>query len=156
MVQRIFLRFLLVTLITTSVFPILCVAPQGTPEPALADRARLAAEHLGPRLEFWKSRLKLQEWKVEVVQTKGSELRPGTVGNIHWDGIDKTARIRVLAAVEYKRPYRTAVKEMEETLVHELIHLELASLPRTDATHWEEESAVERLTQALLSLDQER
>jgi hypothetical protein len=156
MVQRILLRFLLATLVTTSVFPIMCVAPQGAPEPSLAQREQLTEKFLAPRLEFWKTRLKLHDWAIEVVQAKSTELRPGTIGNIHWDEIAKTARIRVLAAAEYKRPYQAALQEIEGTLVHELIHLELASLPRTDTSRADEELAVERISQALLSMEYQR
>jgi hypothetical protein len=42
---------------------------------------------------------------------------------------------------------------MEFTMVHELIHLELASLPRTDASRRDEEAAVDRMAGALLRLD---
>jgi hypothetical protein len=156
MVQRVFLRFLLLAPVARSIFPILCVAPEGVPEPTLAERTQLTDEFLAPRLALWQRRLKLQQWDIEVVQSKASELRPDTVGNIHWDPIGKTARIRVLAAAEYKRPYRLALQEIEATLVHELVHLELASLPRTDGSRGEEETAVEHIAQALLSAEQER
>jgi len=88
-----------------------------------------------------------------MVQAKLSELRPGTLGNIHWDDADKTAKIRVLAASEYKIPYEAALKDMECTLVHELVHLELAQLPRSDASREEEEHAVVDLSEALLALE---
>jgi hypothetical protein len=42
---------------------------------------------------------------------------------------------------------------MEFTLVHELIHLELASLPRSDASRTDEEHAVNHMAEALLRLD---
>jgi hypothetical protein len=42
---------------------------------------------------------------------------------------------------------------MEFTIVHELIHLELASLPRSEASRSEEEYAINHLASALLDLD---
>jgi hypothetical protein len=48
------------------------------------------------------------------------------------------------------------LQDMEFTVVHELIHLELSSLPRSDASRREEEYAVNRITEALLKLDRER
>jgi hypothetical protein len=42
---------------------------------------------------------------------------------------------------------------MEDTIVHELIHLELASLPTTDTSRSDEEFAVNHLAEGLLELD---
>jgi hypothetical protein len=119
----------------------------------LDDRNQKADEYLQPRVAVWQKRLKLSGWKVTMVQVKLSELRPGTLGNIHWDDADKTAKIRVLAASDYKLPYDAALKDMECTLVHELVHLSLASLPRSDASREEEEQAVVGLSEALLALE---
>jgi hypothetical protein len=41
---------------------------------------------------------------------------------------------------------------MEVTVVHELVHLELASLPRSDASRRVEEHAVNEIANALLRL----
>jgi hypothetical protein len=38
-------------------------------------------------------------------------------------------------------------------VVHELIHLELASLPKSEASRRKEETAVNQLAEALLALD---
>lgn len=87
-----------------------------------------------------------------IVSHRG-ELRPGTLGNIHWDQESKTARIRVLDPNEYQTPFASAFQDMEFTVVHELIHLELASLPRNDASRTDEEYAVNHMADALLALD---
>ena len=42
---------------------------------------------------------------------------------------------------------------MEFTIVHELVHLELASLPRSEASRSNEEHAVNLSAEALLRLD---
>jgi hypothetical protein len=105
------------------------------------------------RLGVWQDRLELGDWKISVVMSRRSDLRPGTLGNIRWDMDDKTARIRVLGANEYQMPFEAAYQDMEFTLVHELIHLELASLPRSDASRGDEEYAVNRMADALLQLD---
>jgi hypothetical protein len=46
-----------------------------------------------------------------------------------------------------------ALTAMEDTIVHELIHLELASLPTTDTSRSDEEFAVNHLAEGLLELD---
>jgi hypothetical protein len=45
---------------------------------------------------------------------------------------------------------------MEFTVVHELIHLELSSLPHSEASRRVEEHAVNRLADALLKLDRKQ
>ena len=45
------------------------------------------------------------------------------------------------------------LEDMEFTVVHELIHLQLSSLPRSEASRSDEEHAVNRITDALLKLD---
>ena len=87
-----------------------------------------------------------------------SELRRGTLGNVHWDADKKTATIRVLDASDYGRPFRATLEDMEFTVVHELVHLELASLTRnfksrSEESFSEEEQAVNRMSDALLQLD---
>jgi hypothetical protein len=99
--------------------------------------------YLRSRLVFWKARLQLDDWSVALQISQASDLRPGTLGSIHWDPQKKTAVIRALDT-----PRR--VSEMECTIVHELIHLELASLPRTDESRVVEEGVVNRLANALL------
>jgi hypothetical protein len=42
--------------------------------------------------------------------------------------------------------------DMEFTVVHELVHLQLSSLPRSEASRSAEEHAVNEITQALLNL----
>jgi hypothetical protein len=42
---------------------------------------------------------------------------------------------------------------MELTVVHELVHLDLASLPRRQASRSSEEHAVNGIAQAMLGLD---
>lgn len=119
----------------------------------MEDRSRLAASHLRDALPRWQKRLKLDDWNVTIVPSDPRELRPGTFGNIRWDSTKKRAVIRVLDARHYEMPYRTALRDMEFTVVHELIHLELSSLPRSEASRSDEEHAVNRIAQALLDLE---
>jgi hypothetical protein len=134
-------------------FALPCAAPEPPPEPSPADRSPLAQQYLAKRIDLWQQRLQLQDWKISVIPSHRSELRAGTVGNIHWDADSKTARIRILDASEYRTQFYATLQDMEFTMVHELIHLELASLPRTDASRRDEEAAVDRMAGALLRLD---
>jgi hypothetical protein len=127
-----------------------CLAPQPPREPSLRERGRLADKFVHEKLPFWQNRLKLQDWKISILSVHPSDLRPHTLGNIHWDTDNKSAVIRVLNASDYHTPFRATLKDQEFTIVHELIHLELVSLPRSEASRSDEEYAINHLADALL------
>jgi hypothetical protein len=121
------------------------------------ERTALAASFTIEKLYRWQKRLQLEDWKISVAVARTSELKPKTLGNIHWDTEKKTAIIRVLDPADYEMPLPEMLQDMEFTVVHELIHLELASvlspLTRNDASRREEEHAVNHMADALLKLD---
>jgi hypothetical protein len=120
---------------------------------AAPDRGEAIVNFLNGRLAIWQQRLNLQDWKISIVMSHPSELKPRTLGNIHWDSDKKAAMIRVLHPADYKMPYKAMLDDMEFTVVHELIHLELSSLPRSEASRRDEEYAVNQIAEALLKLD---
>jgi hypothetical protein len=130
-----------------------CFAPQTPPEPNRVERRRLADSFLHEKLPYWQHRLTLEDWKISILAVHPSDLRPHTLGNVHWDKEQKTAAIRVLDASDYQMPFRATLNDLEFTIVHELIHLELASLPRSEASRSDEEHAVNRLAEALIKLE---
>jgi hypothetical protein len=108
---------------------------------------------LGEKLWLWQKRLNLSNWKIRLNLARASQLKPRTLGNIHWDADTHTAEINVMAPDDYKLSMHDMLADMEFTVVHELIHLELSSLPRSEASRSAEEHAVNQITQALLNLD---
>ena len=92
--------------------------------------------------------------------SRSTDLKPKTLGNIHWDLAKKSAVIRVLDPADYKLPFNAMLDDIEFTVVHELIHLEMApvltDLQRNDANRREEEYAVNHVAEALLKLDRGR
>ena len=82
------------------------------------------------------------------------------MGSIHWDSEKKTAVIRVLDPADYSLPFHEMLDDLEFTVVHELIHLEivpvLSRFARSDADRIEEEHAVNYMADALLRLDRGR
>lgn len=124
---------------------------------AARERTLLAESYTNERLAVWQQRLNLQDWKVSIVIARSTELKPKTLGNVHWDLPKKTAVIRVLDPADYHLPYREMLQDMEFTVVHELIHLELAptlsDLQRSEANRREEEHSVNHMADALLKLD---
>jgi hypothetical protein len=153
------LRFLFrrVVLISSSlgVAAGVCLAPVTPCDPNISARGELADKYVHQKLPEWQRRLKLEDWKVSILSVHPSDLRPHTLGNIHWDADKKTAVIRVLNASDYHMPYRATLNDMEFTIVHELIHLELVSLPRSEASRSDEEYAINHLADALLEFERE-
>ncbi|HLI86089.1 MAG TPA: hypothetical protein VKV17_19390 [Bryobacteraceae bacterium] len=117
------------------------------------DGEQAIVSFLNSRLAIWQQRLTLQDWKISIIMSHPSDLKPRTLGNIHWDSDKKSAVIRVLDASDYKMAYKDMIDDMEFTVVHELIHLELSSLPRSEASRRDEEHAVNQIAGALLKLD---
>ena len=121
------------------------------PEPQIP-----AQQFTAERLAVWQQRLKLDDWKISVALTRLSDLPPKTLGGIRWDKSKKTATIWVVDPADYQLPYREMLDDMELTIVHELVHLDLASLPRGQASRGTEEHAVNGIAQAMLGLDRKK
>jgi len=80
------------------------------------------------------------------------DLNPDTLGNLKWIAAGRTATIKVLNPLDYDMSAAQIPADIERTIVHELIHLELSVLPRTGSKRVEEQ-VVNRMTEALLRLD---
>ena len=121
------------------------------------ERTMVVERYAAERLAVWQKRLNLQDWNISLVVSRATELKPKTLGNIHWDSDKKTATLRVLDPADYKLAFNEMLQDVEFTVVHELIHLELSPvlspLQRNDANRREEEHAVNHMADALLKLD---
>jgi hypothetical protein len=128
-----------------------------TPAEAAHERTVVVERYANERLALWQKRLNLQDWNISLVVSRATELKPKTLGNIHWDSDKKTATLRVLDPADYKMAFNDMLQDVEFTVVHELIHLELSPvlspLQRNDANRREEEHAVNHMADALLKLD---
>lgn len=124
--------------------------------PQSPDKSLIAESFLSQKLWAWQRRLRLQDWKINIRVVRRSELKPKTLGNVHWDVNNKSAVIRVMHPEDYDVPFQEMLEDMEVTVVHELVHLHLAQLPRSDATKGAEEQAVSLLCDALISLDRKK
>ena len=113
-------------------------------------------QFLDERATVWCRRLNLDEWRISVNMTRRSDLKPKTLGGIRWDKGKKSAVIWVLDPSDYRLPFPEMLNDMELTIVHELVHLELASLPRSEASRSSEEHAVNGIAEALLALDRKK
>jgi hypothetical protein len=120
--------------------------------PTTDSKDREVSKFVNLKLQIWQDRMNLKDWDIQVEMARAGQLEPKTLGNVHWDTDIKQARIMVLAPQDYKLPYKEMLEDMEVTVVHELVHIQLASLPRSDASRRTEEHAVCELTSALLKL----
>jgi hypothetical protein len=130
------------------------IAPPATAGPnQLAQQSQLAQQFVDERIAVWRQRLKLESWKIAAVMTPLSDLAPKTLGGIRWDKPKKSAVIFVLNPADYRLPFREMLDDMELTIVHELVHLELATAAHHEASRSVEEHAVNGIAEALLALD---
>jgi hypothetical protein len=125
-----------------------CITPR--------EQSEFVDQFVHERLALWRQRLKLENWQIAIVMIRRSNLKPKTLGGIRWDKGKKSAVISILDVSDYRLGFREMLDDMEFTIVHELVHLELASLPRSEASRSSEELAVNQITQALLALDRQK
>ncbi len=104
----------------------------------------------------WQKRLGLQDWQIDAKIVRMPELPQNAVANIHWSLPNKKATVRVMNSVDSTLPKSEIVRDTELSVVHELVHLNMAKLP-LDPTHTElEEEAVRKLSTALLALEEKK
>ncbi len=103
--------------------------------------------------KHWQKRLDLSEWTITTMIVRVGDLRPETVGNLKWNSNEKTALIKVLNPQDYNLPGPEIATDIEYTIVHELIHLELSILPHDGSSKLTEERVVNRISEALFQLE---
>lgn len=102
--------------------------------------------------EKWQGVLKLRDWEVKAVFVPVGDLKPGTAGYVSPSVNNKAAVIEIMREGDYKNQYWA--QDVEETLVHELVHLHLIGLGDQEdpLKRRVEEQAVESLAQGFVSL----
>ena len=101
----------------------------------------------------WQKRLDLGEWNITAQIVRVTDLKPDTVGNLKWNSGAKTAFIKVLNPLDYNLPTADIATDIEYTIVHELIHLQLSALPHDAGLKMTEERVVNRISEALFQLE---
>ncbi len=104
-------------------------------------------------LKSWQRRLALDDWEISAQIVRSTDLKPDTLGNLKWNSATRTATVRVLNPLDYDLPAREIPNDIEYTVLHELIHLQLAALPRDPNNKTVEEKVVNRISEALFALD---
>ena len=103
----------------------------------------------------WQERLRLQDWMVHIRLARAHEI-PNLGGYCEYLNCQKIARIAVLDHVDWTTSEWT-VHDMEEILVHELLHLQHSNHTYEKGTLQYEalEIAIDTTAQALVQLKRE-
>src|SRR5580765_8424100 len=112
-------------------------------------------KQVNDKLQLWQKRMNLVDWSIQARLVRRNALVPKTLGGIHWDRDTMTATLDVLSTSDYNLPTREMLDDMEFTVVHELVHLSLSSLPRSEASRSLEERVVNEIAGALLRLSKD-
>ncbi|MCX6619724.1 MAG: hypothetical protein NTY38_01325 [Acidobacteria bacterium] len=124
--------------------------------PVISAPPAITEEQVRDWVRVWQQRLKLDQWNIQTRIVRASELKPDTLGNCKWDSEKRTALIRVLDPADYDLPATAIPSDIEFTVVHELVHLQLSALPRDPKRRNVEEDVVNGITDALVNLDRNR
>ena len=113
-------------------------------------------------VKHWQHVLLLDDWQVTAIAVRLDELPEGTTGLSRAFPAYQALRIYVLDPVDYEvlaqrdnlrvKKGKEITRDIEDTVVHELLHLRLRQLRQADDAGLEaaEEVVVVRLTKALL------
>ena len=85
------------------------------------------------QLKSWQKRLGLDDWTMTLQVVRQSEIDPNAWGSSHWDARAKTATIQVLDPRDYNLKGADLRLDMECTIVHELVHIQVSPLDAPDA-----------------------
>jgi hypothetical protein len=113
----------------------------------------ISQQQLNQWLGTWQKRMKLDDWNITVQMLRASQMKPNTIGNSSWDTRIKRATVSVLDPRDYRIPADRIADDIELTIVHELVHVQLAVLPRDPRRAHVEEAVVVKLSEALFNLD---
>jgi hypothetical protein len=104
-------------------------------------------------LKIWQKRLSLEDWDITAHIVRSRELKPDTLGNLRWNSTSKTAVVRLMDPFDYDLPPEEIPSDMEYTVVHELVHLQLATIPKAAGSKDVEERVVNGIGEALFALE---
>ena len=110
-----------------------------------------ASDLAGERLRVWQERLGFLNWEIRITVVPQAALHRNTVGDLQWQQPGR-ASLRAMDASAYDSECAFHA-DMEDTIVHELVHLHLAFEPRMQKRGPAEEQIVQEITDALLRLD---
>jgi hypothetical protein len=105
--------------------------------------------HLDHQMKMWQKRLSLEDWNLTVRLVRQSEIEPNSWGMAEWDPVAKTGTISVLDPRDYNLHGGELKLDMECTIVHELVHIQVSPLGARD--EGAQEAVVNKLMSALMN-----
>jgi hypothetical protein len=105
--------------------------------------------HLEKQLRTWQKRLGMDDWELSLQVVRKSALDRDTWGNAEWDSDSKSGVISVLDPQDYNLKGGDLKRDMECTIVHELVHIQVSPLDSGNPEAHEE--VVNRIMNALLN-----
>lgn len=105
--------------------------------------------HLDQKLKSWQRRLGMEDWRLTIRLVREKDLDKNTWGNAEWDPNRKTGTIRVLDPVDYNLRGAELHLDMECTIVHELVHIQVSPFDAPNENV--REDVVNRIMTALLN-----
>jgi hypothetical protein len=115
----------------------------------------LTEEELRAKCAEWQRILRLQDWDVVVSIDRARDMTLSEVdGECEWTLASKQARIRILDPMDFP-PDSKWPQDMEQILVHELLHLHFAPFDRFERgslEHVAMEQAIDLIASALVKL----
>jgi hypothetical protein len=104
---------------------------------------------LDRQMKTWQKRLGLEDWSLTLRVVRQWQMDPDAWGTSEWDPDAKTGVINVLDPRDYNLKGSELRRDMECTIVHELVHIQVS--PVTAHTDGEVEDVVTRMTAALMN-----
>jgi hypothetical protein len=102
----------------------------------------------------WRDRLGLNQWAIKIDYCAPKEMQnEGAVGEVNWDAVRRTAIIRVLEPGHIDDKQFATVRDIENTVVHEMVHCVIGPIIKNKADYIRKENVVDDLTNALVKAD---
>ena len=105
--------------------------------------------HLEKQLKTWQKRLSMDDWDLSVQVVRKSALDKNTWGSAEWDADTKSGVISVLDPQDYNLKGTELKRDMECTIVHELVHIQVSALDPDNPER--QEDLVNRIMAALVN-----
>ena len=105
--------------------------------------------HLDHQLKSWQKRLGMEDWRLSVRLVRQGELEKNSWGNAEWDPKGKTGTISVLDPADYNLRGADLKTDMECTIVHELVHIQVGAFDAPNENM--REDVVNRIMTALMN-----
>src|ERR1700682_6317553 len=87
---------------------------------------------LDRQMKFWQKRLGLEDWSFTLRVVRQSDIDANSWGAAEWDPDAKTGLISVLDPRDYNLKGGELKHDMECTIVHELVHIQVSPLDAHD------------------------